>query len=52
MLYNLSQLVQVRDNLEDLARPFSIDDIDTVIKQMSANKAPGPDGFNGFFLKN
>jgi hypothetical protein len=52
MLYNLSQLVQTRDNLESLARPVSTDDIDTVIKQMHANKAPGPDGFNGFFLKN
>jgi len=52
MLYNLSQLVQVRDNLESLARPFSTDDIDTIIKQMPADKAPGPDGFNGFFHKN
>lgn len=51
-LYNLSQVVQTKDNLESLARPFSIDDIDKVIKQMSTNKAPSPDGFNGFFLKN
>ena len=34
-----------------MSRPFSIEDIDSVIKQMAADKAPGPDGFNGVFLK-
>ena len=51
MLYNLSELIQPSDDLEHLSRPFSTLDIDKVIKQMSADKAPGPYGFNGLFLK-
>jgi hypothetical protein len=51
MLFDLTQLVQTGDSLDEMSRPFSIEDIDSVIKQMAADKAPGPDGFNGFFLK-
>jgi len=51
MLYNLSQLVVTREDLEHLSRPFSTHDIDTTVKRMPADKAPGPNGFNGFFLK-
>jgi hypothetical protein len=51
MLYNFSQLVQPRDDLEHLSAPFSTSDIDKVIKQMPVDKALGPDGFNGLFLK-
>lgn len=51
MLYNLNELVQPSENLEYLSGPFSTIDIDKVIKQMPADKAPGPDGFNGMFLK-
>ena len=52
MLYNLSSLVQTRNDLERLSRPFNMDDIDSLIKQMTADKAPGPDGFNGIFSRN
>ena len=34
-----------------LSSPFSRDKIDKVILQMPIDKAPGPDGFNGLFLK-
>ena len=51
MLFDLTQLVQTSDSLDEMSRPFSIEDIDSVIKQMSVDKAPGPDGFNGVFLK-
>ena len=51
MLYNLSQLVVAREDLEHLSRPFSTHDIDTTDKRMPADKEPGPNGFNGFFLK-
>jgi hypothetical protein len=51
MLYNLTELIQPSDDLEHLSRLFSALDIDKVIKQMPADKAPGPDGFNGLFLK-
>jgi hypothetical protein len=39
MLYYLSQLVQPGENLENLSEPFSIHDIDKVIKQMPTDKA-------------
>ena len=51
MLYNLDHLVQARDDLVSLSRPFSTHEIDEVIKHMPSDKAPGPDGFNGLFLK-
>jgi len=51
MLYNLSELIQPSGDLEHLSRPISTLDIDKVIKQMPVDKAPGPDGFNGLFLK-
>jgi hypothetical protein len=38
MLYNLEQLVQRNNNMEH-------------VKQMPADKSPGPDGFNGLFIK-
>jgi hypothetical protein len=28
-----------------------IDEIDQIVKSMPPDKAPGPDGFNGLFLK-
>ena len=48
MLFDLTQLVQTSDSLDEMSRPFSIKDIDSVIKQMPTDKAPGPNGFNGF----
>ena len=51
MLYNLSQLVQSNSNLRQLSRPFTIEEINNIVKQMPADKAPGPDGFNGYFIK-
>lgn len=38
-------------NLEDLERPFSTEEIDEVIINMPNDKSPGPDGFNGLFMK-
>ena len=37
-------------NLEDLALPFSIDEIEHAIEEMSHDKAPGPDGFTSAFF--
>ena len=51
MLFDLTQLVQTSDSLDEMSRPFGIEDIDSIIKQMPTDKAPGPDGFNGFFSK-
>jgi hypothetical protein len=37
--------------LSHLDAPFTREEIDNVIKDFSTDKAPGPDGFNGKFLK-
>jgi hypothetical protein len=51
MLFNLDHLIQPRDNLEALSAPILKEEIDSVIKRMPTHKAPGPDGFNGLFMK-
>jgi hypothetical protein len=51
MLFDLESLIQPTAGLEELSVPFTTQEIDAVIKNMPADKAPGPDGFNGQFLK-
>jgi hypothetical protein len=49
--FNLHELVQ-HHNLEQIEAPFTKEDIDNVIKKTALRQSPGPDGFNGLFLKN
>lgn len=51
MQFNLNNLITTHTNLEDLSSTFSKEEIDAVIKQMPTDKSPGPDGFNGMFIK-
>lgn len=51
MLYNLQSLFTPHEDLEFLVEPFSHEEIDNIVKKMPGDKAPGPDGFNGSFLK-
>jgi retron-type reverse transcriptase len=51
MLFDLSSTIQPTQDLEELSVPFTKEEIDNVIKSMPVDKAPGPDGFNGQFLK-
>ena len=48
---DLQQLIQPVDGLQHLSSPFSEKEIDEVIKYLPTDKAPGPDGFNGKFIK-
>jgi hypothetical protein len=50
MLMDLSSIVQSHD-LSHLDNHFTKEEIATVIKEMPIDKAPGPVGFNGKFLK-
>jgi hypothetical protein len=50
MAYNLSDLLTLHD-LSGLDADFSQEEIDTVIKSLPNSHAPGPDGFNGLFIK-
>jgi hypothetical protein len=45
MLMDLSNIVQTHD-LSHLDNPFTVEEINNVIKEMPIDKAPGPDGFN------
>ena len=47
--YNLSKLNQ--EEIENLNRPITSMEIETVIKNLPTNKSPGPDGFTGEFYK-
>ena len=47
--YNLSKLNQ--EEIENLNRPITSMEIETVIKNLPTNKSPGPDGFTGEFHK-
>jgi hypothetical protein len=50
MHFNLADLVQFHD-LQCLDDPFTMEELHSIIKFMPADKASGPDGFNGVFLK-
>ena len=51
MHFELSNLITPRSNLHSLVEPWSHTEIDNIVKNMPNDKAPGPDGFNGLFLK-
>ena len=51
MHFNLLDLITRHGDLLSLVLPFTHEEIDAVIKQMPSDKSPGPDGFNGMFMK-
>ena len=48
--YDLSSLLSVR-SLEHMDASFSLEEINSAIKCVLNSHAPGPDGFNGMFIK-
>ena len=47
--HNLSRLNQ--EEIENINRPITSTEIETVIKNLPTHKSPGPDGFTGEFYK-
>ena len=47
--YNFSKLNQ--EEIENLNRPITSTEIETVVRNLPANKNPGPDGFTAEFYK-
>ena len=47
--HNLPRLNQ--EEIESIHRPITSTEIETVIKNLSTNKSPGPDGFTGEFYQ-
>jgi hypothetical protein len=50
MVFDLLHLIHPAD-LGHIDEPFSIEEIDAIVKGLLADKAPSPDGFNGMFIK-
>jgi hypothetical protein len=50
MMFDLNDLIPHND-LSSMDIPFTNEEIDDVIKHMPNDKVPGPDGFNGRFIK-
>ena len=47
--HNLPRLNQ--EEIENINRPITSTEIETVIKNLPTNKSPGPDGFTGDFYQ-
>lgn len=50
MEYDLSSILTAH-SLDHLDAAFSLEEIESVIKNLPNSHAPGPDGFNGLFIK-
>ena len=51
MAFDLSNLISLTVNLDSLIVSFAREEIDKIIKMLPVDKSPGPDGFNGMFMK-
>jgi hypothetical protein len=51
MYFDLQELLSESENLDWLEEPFLKEEIDKIVQELPLDKSPGPDGFNGEFLK-
>jgi hypothetical protein len=50
-VFDLSNLINMQDDLQWLDSPFTKQEIDSIITALPSDKSPGPDGFNINFIK-
>jgi hypothetical protein len=50
MLFDLQCLIQ-SVTMSGLDDPFGTEEIDVLVKELPIDKAPGPNGFKGLFIK-
>lgn len=51
MHFSLADLISAAPDLQSLSLGFTIMEIDEVVNKMPIDRSPGPDGFNGCFIK-
>jgi hypothetical protein len=51
MQFDLGRIINPVEGLDSLTVPFTKKEMDEVIMSMPVDRAPGPDGYNGLFLK-
>ena len=49
--FDFSTYIHPAEGLDILSIPFTHSEIDSTVAELPTDKAPGPDGFNGLFLK-
>jgi hypothetical protein len=49
--FNFADYIQRDEHFDSLYAPFSHEEIDAVAADLPPDKAPGPDGFTGLFIK-
>ena len=51
IIFNLSELIQPANDLDQLQTAFQREEIDDIIFNLPNNKSPGPDGFTNQFIR-
>ena len=51
MKFDLARIIKKVEGMDELTKPFMHEEIDRLVREMPSDRAPGPDGFNGCFLK-
>jgi hypothetical protein len=51
MIFDLQSLITTVPGLDELVLLFEHEEIDSIVKRMPIDKASGPNGFNGMFMK-
>jgi hypothetical protein len=51
MYFDLDLMLNAEPDLESLQEPFSLEEIDAIVRNLPLGKSLGPDGFNSDFMK-